>query len=158
VSFERFVLSYGGLGLLPKAPGTWGTAGAALTAWAFLEFWPDASARWPLLCVGWVVVASLVTVLLTPAVEQEGGVKDPQIVVTDEVAGYWATLALAERPDLTTLVVAFFLFRFLDVWKPWPASRFESLPSGWGVLLDDVMSGVYGAVVLWGLDRMIVLC
>jgi len=157
MKFERFVLSYGGCGLLPKMPGTWGTAGAAVTAWAFLEFWPGARANWFLLCLGWVVVASLVTVLLTPIVEQADGVKDPQIVVTDEVAGYWATLALANRPDATTLVVAFFLFRFLDVWKPWPASRFESLPSGWGVLLDDVMSGIYGAAVLWGLDRVIVL-
>jgi len=157
VKFERFVLSYGGCGLLPKAPGTWGTAGAALTAWAFLEFWPDARAYWLPLCLAWVVVASAVTVLLTPVIEEADGVKDPQSIVTDEVAGYWMTLALARRPDATTLVVAFFLFRFLDVWKPWPANRLESLPSGWGVLLDDVMSGVYGAVALWGLDRVIVL-
>jgi phosphatidylglycerophosphatase A len=156
VKLERFVLSYGGCGLLPKMPGTWGTAGAALTAWAFLEHWPGARANWLFLCLGWVVVASAVTVLLTPIVEQTEG-KDPQVIVTDEVAGYWMTLAFAHRPDLTTLVVAFFLFRFLDVWKPWPARAFESLPSGWGVLLDDVMSGVYGAAALWGLDRVIVL-
>jgi phosphatidylglycerophosphatase A len=157
VKFERFVLSYGGCGLLPKAPGTWGTAGAALTAWAFLEYWPGALANWHFLCVAWVLVASALTVLLTPVIEVEDGVKDPQSIVMDEVAGYWMTLAFVQRPDLPTLVVAFFLFRFLDVWKPWPACRLESLPSGWGVLLDDVMSGIYGAAVLWGLDRVIVL-
>jgi len=157
VKFERFVLSYGGCGLLPKMPGTWGTAGAALTAWAFLEYWPGARANWLFLCLAWVLVASALTVLLTPIIEEADGVKDPQTIVTDEVAGYWMTLAFANRPDVTTLVVAFFLFRFLDVWKPWPACRFESLPSGWGVLLDDVMSGIYGAAVLWGLDRVIVL-
>src|SRR6185436_4248755 len=144
-------------GLLPKIPGTWGTAGAALTAWALLAFWPGAAANWFWLCVGWVAAASVVTILLTPIVEAEDGVKDPQTIVTDEVAGYWATLALVERPSLTTLVVAFFLFRFLDVVKPPPARQFERLPSGWGVLLDDVMSGVYGALILWGLDRIVVL-
>ncbi len=156
MSFARLVLSYGGCGLLPKIPGTWGTAGAAVTAWAFLEFWPDARANWLPLCLAWVVVASALTILLTPVVEAEEG-KDPQLIVTDEVAGYWATLALARNPDLTTLALAFFMFRFLDVWKPAPARQLERLPSGWGVLLDDVMSGVYGAAMLWGLDRVIVL-
>lgn len=157
LTFARIVLSYGGWGLLPKMPGTWGTLGTALTAWAFLEYWPAARANWMALCLGWVVVASALTVLLTPIIEAEDGVKDPQTIVTDEVAGYWTTLALAQHPTVTTLVVAFFIFRFLDVWKPPPARQFERLPSGWGVLLDDVMSGVYGAAILWGLDRVIVL-
>jgi phosphatidylglycerophosphatase A len=157
VSFARLVLSYGGCGMLPKIPGTWGTAGAAVTAWAFLAYWPDARANWLPLCVAWVVVASVLTVLLTPVIEAEDGIKDPQVIVTDEVAGYWATLALARHPDLTTLALAFFVFRFLDVWKPPPARQLERLPSGWGVLTDDVMSGVYGAAIVWGLDRVIVL-
>ena len=157
LSFARIVLSYGGWGLLPKFPGTWGTVGAGLTAWAFLEWWPAARQNWPALCIAWVLVASALTILLTPIIESEDGVKDPQTIVTDEVAGYWATLALVQRPGLTALVVAFFIFRFLDVWKPPPARQFEKLPSGWGVLLDDVMSGVYGAAILWGLDRVIVL-
>ena len=157
MSFARIVLSYGGCGLLPKAPGTWGTAGAAATAWAFLRWWPDAGASWLYICVAWVVVASALTVLLTPEIEAEDGKKDPQSIVMDEVAGYWATLALVRTPSFTALVAAFFVFRFLDVWKPFPARLLERLPSGWGVLLDDVMSGVYGALLLWGLDRVIVL-
>ena len=153
----RFILSYFGCGLLPKIPGTWGTAGAAATAWALLAFWPGAREHWFWLCIAWVVAASVVTILLTPIVEAEDGVKDPQTIVTDEVAGYWATLALVRHPDVTTLAVAFFLFRFLDVVKPPPARQFERLPSGWGVLLDDVMSGIYGALILWGLGRLVAL-
>ena len=103
------------------------------------------------------MLGSVVTVAFGGPFSHGTGQEGPSWVVTDEVAGYWMTLAFANRPDLTTLVVAFFLFRFLDVWKPWPARAFESLPSGWGVLLDDVMSGVYGAAALWGLDRVIVL-
>jgi phosphatidylglycerophosphatase A len=157
VTFARLVLSYGGCGLLPKAPGTWGTAGAAATAWAFLVYWPGAQQSWPVICVAWIVIASALTVLLTPDIEAEDGRKDPQSIVMDEVAGYWATLALVARPTPAALVAAFFVFRFLDVVKPFPARLLERLPAGWGVLLDDVMSGVYGALLLWGLDRVIVL-
>lgn len=155
MSFARFVLSYCGCGLLPKVPGTWGTAGAALTAWALLTWWPGAQHDWMLLCLGWVALASALTVILAPILIQEDGLTDPQTIVMDEVAGYWMTLAFARRPDVTTLVVAFFLFRFLDVVKPWPANRFESLPAGWGVLCDDLMAGLYGAAVLLGLDLLI---
>lgn len=155
MSFARFLLSYFGCGLLPKIPGTWGTAGAALTAWAFLCWWPGAAAHWTWLCLGWVAVASAVTVLLTPILEEADGVKDPQSIVTDEVAGYWTTVALLRHPDAASLAAAFFLFRFFDVVKPPPARQLERLPSGWGVLLDDVMAGVFGAAVLWGIDRVI---
>ena len=157
MTFARFVLSFGGCGLLPKAPGTWGTAGAAVTAWAFLAYWPDAAGSWPLICAAWVVLASALTVVLTPDVEAEAGTKDPQSIVMDEVAGYWATLALLAHPSPAALAAAFFVFRFLDVVKPFPARLLERLPSGWGVLLDDLMCGVYGAALLWGLGRVIVL-
>lgn len=154
MGFAEFVLSYGGCGRSPKAPGTVGTFGAAVTAAAFLHFAPALSAQWVLLAGGWVLLASALTVLLTPVLEAAHG-KDPGVIVMDEVAGYWATLLLVERPDATHLVAAFFVFRLLDVAKPWPAGRLERLPSGWGVLLDDVAAGLYGAVLLGALDRWI---
>jgi phosphatidylglycerophosphatase A len=101
-----------------------------------------------------VVVASALTVLLTPSVEVTRG-KDPGVIVMDEVAGYFATLLLVQRPGATHLVLAFFVFRLLDIVKPWPARAFERLPSGWGVLLDDVAAGLYGAAILLGLDRLV---
>lgn len=155
MSFARIVLSFFGLGFLPKAPGTWGTAGSALAAAACLAWWPGAREDWLFLCGAWVVAASGLTVLLAPEAEAGAGVKDPQWIVTDEVAGYWLTLAAARRPDATTLVAAFFVFRFLDVVKPFPAGRLERLPGGWGVLLDDLMAGIYGAAILFALDRVI---
>ncbi len=150
--FERFLLSYGGCGLFPKVPGTVGTAGAAATAALILVLAPGSARNWTLLCVGWVGVATALTVLFTPAIEAAGGKKDPQVIVMDEVAGYWATLLGAVTPDLTHLVAAFFLFRLLDVIKPWPANALERLPQGWGVALDDVMAGLYGAAILYGTE------
>ena len=150
----RLILSYGGCGYFPKVPGTVGTCGAAVTAAAFLEWWPFAHTQWLPLCIVWTVVATALCILLTPAVEASTGRKDPQVIVMDEVAGYWATLALLPDPQPVHLVAAFFLFRFLDVAKPWPARQLEKLPSGWGVSLDDVMVGIYGAVVLFGADLL----
>ena len=108
---------------------------------------------WLEVCLGVVVLASLVTVLLTPGVERRSG-KDPQVVVTDEVAGYFATVALVADPQPMHLAAAFFVFRFLDIVKPWPGRLLETLPGGWGVLLDDVLAGVYGALLLFAVESM----
>jgi phosphatidylglycerophosphatase A len=78
------------------------------------------------------------------------GLKDPQIVVIDEVVGVLLTLA-ASAPTWTSLVAGFVLFRIFDQWKPWPARSLESLPGGWGVVMDDVAAGVWGAAVLGAL-------
>ena len=48
-----------------------------------------------------------------------------------------------------TAIASFFVFRFFDISKPWPCRQLEALPKGWGVLLDDLMAGLYTAVVLW---------
>jgi phosphatidylglycerophosphatase A len=146
------LVSFGGLGLLPLAPGTWGTAGAAAVAAAALEFWPGATQHWLSFCLFWVVLASIVTVILTPAIERDSG-KDAQIIVTDEVAGYFTTVALISEPSLAHLAAAFFVFRLFDIVKPWPGYLLERLPGGWGVLLDDVMGGVYGALVFVAVER-----
>ena len=73
----------------------------------------------------------------------------------DEVAGYWATVAFVSEPRLTHLVAAFFVFRLFDIVKPWPGRALEKLPHGWGVVLDDVMAGIYGAALLFGADLLI---
>jgi phosphatidylglycerophosphatase A len=97
----------------------------------------------------------LTMVLLHPAIRAAGivaaesGRKDPQIVVIDEVLGQWLTLAGAARFDLPTFALAFGLFRLFDIWKPPPIRRIEQLPGGAGIVLDDMMAGVYGALVLF---------
>ena len=74
MSFARLVLSYGGCGSLPVAPGTWGTAGAAITAGLLLQFVGPVSTYWTEVCAVWVVAAVAITVLLTPEIERAGGV------------------------------------------------------------------------------------
>jgi phosphatidylglycerophosphatase A len=81
-------------------------------------------------------------------VAERAKAKDPQFVVIDEVAGVLVTLAAAP-PTLAGLIVGVVLFRVFDQWKPWPARLAEQrLPGGWGIVLDDIAAGVWGAAVL----------
>ena len=76
------------------------------------------------------------------------GRKDPGHIVVDEVVGQWITLAAAGTLNWKTRSAAFLLFRLFDIWKPAPARQFEALPGGTGIMADDVMAGIYGAVSL----------
>lgn len=135
-----------GCGLSPFAPGTVGSLAAILIAW-------------PLSRIGFgpVYFLILAAVLLGPAilaagiVARQSGRKDPQIVVIDEVLGQWITLAGAARLTPLTFGLAFALFRLFDIWKPPPIRRIERIPGGAGIVLDDIMAGVYGALVLFTL-------
>ncbi|MEE9225405.1 MAG: phosphatidylglycerophosphatase A [Bacteroidota bacterium] len=73
--------------------------------------------------------------------------RDPRIVVIDEIVGLWISLALLPKhPGVVAL--AFFLFRLLDTVKPYPARQSERLRGGWGIMIDDVIAGVYTNLLL----------
>lgn len=72
---------------------------------------------------------------------------DPQEVVIDEVVGMAVTLAFVPL-DLKTVGLGFLLFRIFDVAKPFPVRRFEKLRGGWGIVMDDVMAGIYANLSL----------
>jgi phosphatidylglycerophosphatase A len=78
------------------------------------------------------------------------GMKDPGKVVVDEVAGQMISLLplafLADGPWFVWVIVSFNLFRLFDIFKPYPARRFEALPGGFGIMADDLVAGVYGAI------------
>ncbi|RAU22662.1 phosphatidylglycerophosphatase A [Paramagnetospirillum kuznetsovii] len=129
-----------GVGLLPKAPGTWGSVAALPFAWFLADFggWPVLAAA-SLVCffVGWW--SSAVYVARTNAA-------DPSEVVIDEVAGQWLVLCAAPL-DPAAYLVGLALFRLFDVWKPWPVSWADtSVGGGLGVMLDDVIAALYGLV------------
>lgn len=136
------VVTFGYLGLSPIAPGTVGTLGGVLIAWALAG--SGNFLLWTL------VVAALLYALgraLAPWAEARAG-KDPSFYVIDEVIGYLVTVAWVEGPSLLTLALGFFVFRFFDVLKPFPVRRFERIPGGDGILLDDVIAGLYGLLVM----------
>jgi len=132
-----------GSGYSPFAPGTAGSA-VGLVLW----WWPLHTLSLPVQA-GILLVVSILGVAAAGHVARRVGIEDPGIVVVDEVAGMWLTLfALPLTP--WTAAAGFVLFRALDVWKPFPARRLESLPGGWGIMADDLMVALYGNVLLRG--------
>ena len=139
-----------GCGLVPKAPGTAGAVGALIVALplAFKHGWPPLWFGALALAILWPAIWS------ATAVSAGMGVKDPQIVVVDEVVGQWLTLAGATRLTPLSFLFALILFRTFDIWKPPPIRRIEKLKAGVGIVLDDAMAGVYGAGILYLLGRL----
>jgi phosphatidylglycerophosphatase A len=127
-----------GCGRFPKAPGTAGTVGA-IPLYLLLRHMGGLPA---VACAAVVVIC--VGVWASHQVVRKLGVKDPQIVCIDEVAGVLITW-LAAPDGWLGLLAGFVLFRLFDQFKPWPARAAEGLPEGWGVMMDDVAAGFWGA-------------
>ena len=139
-----FIATCAHVGYAPFAPGTFGSA-AALVLYYLVR--RQASTTIELVTIAVVLVIGLWSA--TEAEHHFGGI-DPGPVVIDEVIGMLLTLALHPVNVLGALT-GFVIFRVLDVVKPWPARRLERLPGGFGVVLDDVMAGVYANLLLWAL-------
>ena len=126
-----------GVGLIPIAPGTFGSLAALPFAWAMLEF----GGLWLLLSATAAVFA--VGCWASGHYAAATADSDPGAVVIDEVAGQWLALALA-APDLAQFALAFALFRIFDILKPWPVGWAERrFSGGLGIMIDDVAAGVY---------------
>ncbi len=133
-----------GCGYSPVGPGTAGSIAAILIAIVLHDR-------------GTLILLALI--LLVPAIWSAGKVaqyesrKDPQIVVIDEVLGQWITLAGASILNWKSFLAALLFFRLFDIWKPPPVRQLEALPGGIGIVADDVMAGLYGALAIFVLDR-----
>jgi len=199
------IATAGGVGYLPKAPGTFGSLVGVLTAMATALFFlrphhlrdlfseqrlaeatlmdhhflvpgsdiHDAALILPVICaILLVLLLAFVGVWSSGRTAALAGLKDPQYVVIDEVAGQHITLILplipialpnfAARMDFSDyaiyaalsllnwkyLLAGFVLFRLFDIWKPYPVRKLEEWPHGWGIMADDWLAGVYAAILL----------
>ena len=136
-----FLASFGYVGYFPIAPGTAGSA-AALALYALVR-WSGSPA---IECLTLVAVA-LVGTWSASIAEHHFGVTDPGQIVIDEVLGMLLTMALVSL-TWRGVVVGFFVFRALDIVKPFPANAAERLPGGLGVMADDAMAGIYGNILV----------
>jgi phosphatidylglycerophosphatase A len=141
----RMIVTALGAGLVPVAPGTFGSLAAAVLYLPALWL----AAPWPwLLAAAELTVVLILTAAVLPGVLRLPVDKDPSWVVIDEVAGMLLVLCLVPSSP-RHLLGAFLLFRFFDVLKPFPIRRLEKLPGAWGVTIDDLMAGLYSAGVIW---------
>ncbi len=130
-----------GSGLSPFAPGTAGTILAVVLyiPLSMLSFW---------LYVAVLVIGSLIGIYLCEKTSNTLGGHDHPSIVWDEFLGYWLTMLLAPS-GWQWILIGFVLFRFFDIWKPWPISVIDhKVKGGFGIMLDDLVAGAYALVIL----------
>jgi len=143
-----------GVGYLPLIPGTFGSlVGVGI----FLALFTATSASFAVILIV-ILVITFAGIWAAFRTEELEGRKDPGKVVVDEVAGQMIALlplTLFNLQPLTRgVIVSFILFRLFDIFKPYPAGRFERLRGGFGIMCDDLMAGFYAAVIVWILIRV----
>lgn len=138
-----------GVGMLPGPHGTWGSAltlGAA-ALWLASGLGPLAGPPYLI----FVALFSLLAVAVSDAAVRRrifGGSKDPGVIVIDEAAGLLVALYGSHSVGWPMLA-AFALFRVFDIVKPFPVGWSQKLPGGWGVVVDDLLAGLYSLAVPW---------
>jgi len=156
-------ISVFGLGKLRPAPGTWGSMPPVVLAGALwlAGLGPTAApVVYHVALVAVLLVFSAACILQGDHAEAYYKRKDPSNAVADETAGQCFSLMLLPagavydwRIAAVTFAAAFVLFRIFDIIKPWPAHSLQRLPAGWGILIDDLIAGLYAMLVVQGLVR-----
>ena len=137
------------IGHLPIAPGTWGSLAAIIGWWLWLQYLD------PLVFIVLIIAIFTIGVFAINTIIDHTGEKDPSRVIIDEVAGQW--LGLLILPDgMLYIAGAFVLFRFLDIFKPWPIRQMEQFPKGWGVMLDDTLAGLLTLGLIQVVSRLLI--
>jgi phosphatidylglycerophosphatase A len=147
---NKLIATFFGVGYLRPAPGTWGSLAALPVAYAVLSiggFWLLVNLTFFVFMSGWIATRDMTR-------DQED--HDPSYIVVDEVVGQWIALfpvaygASRMSADQLALypgwIAAFVLFRLFDIWKPWLVGRADARGDALGVMLDDVIAGVFAAI------------
>jgi phosphatidylglycerophosphatase A len=143
--WAKLVATLFGTGLLRPGPGSWGSAAAVLLWWLLSR---GIALNWqPVVAALLATAAILVGIPAATHMARTTGLKDPQFVVVDEVAGQLVTL-IAVPVSWKSVLLGFILFRGFDIVKPPPLRQLEHLPEGIGIVLDDVGAGLYALALM----------
>lgn len=164
MSWQKLLMTTFGLGLLKPAPGTWGSTFPVAIA-VLLLWWLGPGVALDAIIVAVGVIFSVICIALGDWAEREFAGKDPGQVVADEVAGQciallvlpWRTLddPGAWKWNILLALGAFLAFRLFDIAKPPPINRLQAIPGGWGILVDDLVAGVYALIVVQVVARIV---
>ncbi len=163
-SREPAFITLFGLGHMRPAPGTWGSLPPIIAVVLLLALgirpeggvWYFAPwAVWHAVLLAMLVAATLACAIQGDRAEARFGRKDPCEAVADETAGQCLPLLVLPAAALNTpllsaftLLLTFVSFRVFDIFKPWPARGLQRVPGGWGIVLDDLVAGLYAAAVV----------
>lgn len=147
MKFDWFILTGFFSGLLPKAPGTWGSIVGCIIAYVIIKFFPTPITTLWLL----IVLFTIVGIKLINKYEQNGGEHDDKRIVIDEIVGVLITISLFNNLKEDTLIkifLAFISFRFFDIYKPSIIGKIDKkLKGGIGVIADDILAGIFGGIL-----------
>ncbi len=142
-----FILTGFYSGLLPKAPGTWGSIVGTVIAYLVIKFFPTPNQTLLMLAMLFFVIG----VKFTDEYEKNGGIHDDKRIVIDEIAGILIAIGLLgdlKNDTLIKIFFAFVAFRIFDIWKPSIIGRIDKkLKGGLGVMADDALAGIFGAIL-----------
>ena len=136
-------------GYSPFAPGTAGSIVGCIIFFVLHYFFPRYFPGFGIDSIYFIILILIFLIIGVKAsfsLEPEWG-EDPQKIVIDEIVGVWITLLYVPF-SLSNLFLALILFRLFDIFKPLGIRRFESMKNGWGVMMDDVVAGVYANICL----------
>jgi phosphatidylglycerophosphatase A len=146
IRLSKFIATFFCAGYFPLIPGTFGSL-VALSLFFLIDPKPPAQ-------VGLLAVFLLLGFYFSGKAEKLFASKDPKQIVIDEVAGMFLTLLFVPF-DLKLLAIAFLLFRVLDTLKPFPADRLQNLGGSAGIMLDDIVAGLYANLILQFVSRVL---
>jgi len=136
-----------GSGLLPKAPGTFGTV-VAIPIFLLM------GSLEPLMYFSIVVILALIGIWLCDSAAKQLGVHDHPGIVWDEIVGFLITMGVGGM-SVASIVTGFLLFRVFDIVKPWPIDQIDKkVNGGLGIMMDDVLAGIYAAFCLAGFGQL----
>ena len=138
-SLEKILGSGFYTGYLPKAPGTFGSF-AALVIYLIPGF------ENPSFMILFISLFILIGVPIADKFEVVYG-KDPSQCTIDEIVGMWITLLFVPK-KIWFIGLAFIIWRVMDIIKPFPAGKLESIKGGWGIMLDDIIAGIYSFIIV----------
>ncbi len=143
----RLISTAFGIGYSPIGPGTMGALATVIIYW----FSPELTTlQLVLFCIFITLLGVFTSSITEKEFQKRAGnnkVHDPGIIIIDEIAGMLVAL-IALPKTLPLVIAAFFLFRFFDIVKPFPIKKIEKLPTGWGIMFDDVAAGIFSNIVL----------
>ena len=139
---KRIAILIGSFFYLGKFPFAQGTVGSLGGVALYLLFWKD-----PVFYTIVMIASIVLGVWSAGVIERSLGIKDPSIVVIDEVAGFLVAFFMIPY-KLSYIIIGFIIFRLFDIIKPPPAKVAEGLREGWGIMTDDLICGVYTQIIL----------
>ena len=146
LNLEKMLATCFGLGYIPWAPGTFGTLGGLAVTLILLLLRFDPLDH-HLILLFLILSSYIIGVYVSERLKEEWG-HDSSRIVIDEAMGFWVSIVFLPIGNIYYMVGAFILFRFFDIAKPLGIRRLDRMTSSHGVMLDDLLAGIYANVVL----------